>query len=132
MTMTNGYVKTAGKTHRTEYESEIEDLLREINGSPIVVEGIRDEKALLGFGFKNIHKIAGKPLDIVADNISSKYDSVAILTDYDEEGEKAARLLEKFFNHAGTKILTRFRRKFRSVFKVATIEEALYAVNRPV
>jgi len=103
--------------------ADIEKLKNELGNSPIVVEGIKDKTPLIKLGFENIFPISGKPLSAVIESIPADHKSVLILTDYDKEGEKIAKILMKFFTAAGVHTLNHLRRKFRAIFKVAKIEE---------
>lgn len=74
-------------------------IIGELQGNVLIVEGLKDEKALKSLGLKNIVRISGKALIRVVQEIekSRNYKStdhdIIILTDFDSEGKKlAARL----------------------------------------
>lgn len=104
-------------------QEDIGALKEEINGTPIIVEGINDKKPLAQLGFNNIYTISGKTLVGVVEMVKAGHDQVAILTDYDEEGQRTAAELTRLFNHEGIKTLDKFRGQFRATFKVTKIEE---------
>lgn len=103
--------------------STVEYFRKELDGVPIIVEGKNDKRPLTILGFDNIHTISGDTLTNIVDRISVKYNTVLILTDFDEEGKTKANNLMRLFNHKGTKILTRFRHEFRRAFGVTKIED---------
>lgn len=91
--------------------------MEKIKGNILIVEGLKDEKALKSLGLKNIVRISGKPLIKVVEDVASKIQrskihEVIILTDFDSEGRKlAARLtylLQKYKIHPNS----RLRREF--------------------
>jgi 5S rRNA maturation endonuclease (ribonuclease M5) len=89
----------------------------------VVVEGKRDAKALRPFGFENIIEISGKPLEDVAKKVmSSNAKNVAILTDFDDEGEDISSRLNNLFSHHHIKTDYIIRKKFMSL-KIRKIEE---------
>ena len=59
----------------------------------LIVEGKRDEEVLKKFGFKKIVKISGKPIEEIAEMVKGK--EIAILTDFDKEGNKTRKELRK-------------------------------------
>lgn len=100
-----------------------EDVKKE-KGIVAVVEGKRDEKALSFFGFDSVVSISGRPLEVVVEKIYSlNPQQVAILTDFDEEGENLASSLSKLLSSFhGMKINHSIRKKFKSL-KIHAIEE---------
>jgi 5S rRNA maturation endonuclease (ribonuclease M5) len=89
----------------------------------VIVEGAKDVKQLKILGLKRIYAIAGKPIHKVAEEISKHYNSVVILTDFDEHGSKIANLLSQILISYGVKINNKIRNKFKTVFGVHKIEE---------
>ncbi|MEM5882782.1 MAG: toprim domain-containing protein [Candidatus Aenigmatarchaeota archaeon] len=89
---------------------------------PIIVEGIKDEEAIRKLGFQKIVKISGKPLEKVFEEVSN-YNSVVILSDFDEEGKKIFAKLRKLFSSHKIKVHTFLRNKIKSTFKIKKIEE---------
>ena len=93
--------------------NELLERLKEENleGIPIVVEGVNDEKALKGLGFTGtIIKLKGKDsLNKVAQGVASKFKRAIILTDADKEGRKLAAqvsyLLEQYGTHPDLRYL---------------------------
>lgn len=90
----------------------------------IIVEGKKDKKALSYLGLKNILEISGKSLEKTVNLIKSRNpESVLILTDFDDEGEKYSKELIKIIQFNGIKSDQTFRKKFKSIFKIMKIEE---------
>jgi len=104
-------------------EKVVENLKKELDGIPIIVEGKMDKKPLISLGFKNILAISGNTLYNTTEYISSEHKAVLILTDYDREGRKKAAILTKLLNHRGIKTLPRYRHLFRNVFGVIKIQD---------
>lgn len=105
---------------------QLEELQRELKNceDAFIVEGIKDKKALIGLGFKNIIDISGKPLYKLLEEVkASEFKSVVILSDFDEEGKKKALALTKLFQSSGIKINSFTRNKIKSLFKIPKIEE---------
>lgn len=102
---------------------DVEDLKNELKDTAIVVEGKNDKECLTNLGFSDVFAISGRTLSTIVDIISSRYRSVLVLTDYDEEGERQAYKLTRLFTYNGTKILHRLRYAFREIFKVMRIED---------
>jgi 5S rRNA maturation endonuclease (ribonuclease M5) len=73
----------------------------------VLVEGIKDKKALEGLGIKKIKMIQRKPLYKVIDEINEK--EVVILTDLDKEGKRLYSKLRSALQRKGVKINNEFR-----------------------
>ncbi len=97
--------------------------IEEAENSVFVVEGIRDKRVLAEIGFKNILDISGKPLYDVVQNISEHFNSVTILSDFDEEGELICDYLRRNLQAKGIYVNSRLRQKIHLVFGVQRIEE---------
>ena len=67
---------------------------KQLNGKTIIVEGIKDKKALEGFGVTNVITLNKSIFEII-DN--ADYDEVVILTDLDKHGKKLYSILKKGF-----------------------------------
>lgn len=84
-----------------------------LKGNVLIVEGLKDEKALKSLGLKNIVRISGKPLIRVVQEVESKKTKdVIVLTDFDSKGRKlAARLtclLQKYRIHPNSRLRSEF------------------------
>ncbi|UCD07873.1 MAG: toprim domain-containing protein [Candidatus Aenigmatarchaeota archaeon] len=88
--------------------------LDKLKGCILIVEGMKDEKALKSLGLKSIIKISGKPLIRVVHEVENEIKrgkrkkDVIILTDFDSKGRKiAARLrylLQKYKIHPNSRL----------------------------
>jgi 5S rRNA maturation endonuclease (ribonuclease M5) len=94
------------------FKKEIgEDLLKiieEIKDKTIIVEGKRDKRILCSLGIKNIVTIRKGLYETVE---GLKADEVVILTDFDSEGRRIAKKLNKLLQSLGYKVDRVSRRK---------------------
>lgn len=96
----------------------------------IVVEGINDKKQLSLLGAKNIFTISGSSLVSFVERISNlMFQSVVILTDFDNEGERKAKHLYELFHSQGIRTNSPFRHRFKSLFKISKVEEISYVTK---
>lgn len=89
---------------------------------PIVVEGPKDERALLALGAKKIVRLSRKPLFAIAEEVASKYDCVIILTDFDKKGKELYGRLSKLFDRLGVKVDLYFRETLQKHVRISHIE----------
>lgn len=89
---------------------ELQELLNEIKQKKllVLVEGIKDKRALEKLGIKNILTIK-KPLYAVVEEIESKTKEVVLLTDLDAEGKKLYHRLAKDLQAHKVKINNKLR-----------------------
>lgn len=100
-----------------ELERTLEEIReRSVEGTAVIVEGKKDEKALRELGVEGpIHRIpsGGKtPLNSLED--LPKYEEVIILTDFDLPGEELADFCEKHLEKLGTTVLSNLRDELRN------------------
>ncbi|MBI4176068.1 MAG: hypothetical protein HY518_02610 [Candidatus Aenigmarchaeota archaeon] len=78
-------------------EEDFMALLGELDGRTLIVEGIRDERALKTLGLNKIVRISGKPLITVVELIAGNNGAskVVILTDFDSKGRAIAARLKR-------------------------------------
>ena len=90
----------------------------------IIVEGKKDRKALEKLGFTKIIEISWKS-DEKIENLLRRKDvkRVAILTDFDREGERKHKDLKRVLERTGIKADFTFRDKFRKTFQIKKIED---------
>ncbi len=79
----------------------------------ILVEGKRDKRALEMFGVQSVIELRARNYHDVADEISSRYRGVVVLTDFDPEGETIFKKLTRLFKTYGLKVDTSFRQKLK-------------------
>ena len=95
-----------------------------------VVEGKNDKKALLALGLENVLDISGRRLSDIANYIcSSNFRQIAILTDFDKEGNEKHKLLVKLLEINVVKINSQLRKKFISIFKARKVEDIASLLN---
>ena len=86
---------------------EVERELEKAKGKLVLVEGIKDKKALESLGFVNVVTLKNRPLFEVVESIGEK--EVVVLTDLDREGKKLFSILRKGFQRRGIKVDTKLR-----------------------
>jgi len=77
-------------------------------GMLVIVEGLKDKRALESLGLTNIFSLK-KPLFAVVEEIASKEKEVVLLTDLDGEGRKLYRKLSRDLQKHGVKINNKLR-----------------------
>jgi len=89
---------------------EIRELLEEVKEKKllVIVEGIRDKRALGKLGVTNVVSLK-KPLFAVVEEIAHKEKEIVILTDLDDEGKKLYHSLSRDFQRHGVKINNKLR-----------------------
>ncbi len=98
----------------TELESIIEEMDDFVDA--IVVEGIRDKRALEGMGItKEIVTCATRSHTEFVDYLSLRHKSVAILTDYDRQGKSINKKLTSRLERVGVKVENRYRERIGRV-----------------
>ena len=106
-----------------EIEEELLKLLNENKEKQVIVEGKRDKKVLCLLGFKKILTL-NKGIYETTEKLKEK--QVLILTDYDPEGKKIAKELNRILQPLGYKVDRETRRKIGFMFtrlKIRKIEE---------
>ncbi|MEM4246170.1 MAG: toprim domain-containing protein [Candidatus Bathyarchaeia archaeon] len=91
------------------------ELLNSINSSvdAVIVEGSRDREALRELGFNGMiemHSMKGFSEEELVEEIRSKYKSVLLLTDFDEEGRQLNRRLTYILERRGVRVDLGLRR----------------------
>ncbi|PIN73015.1 hypothetical protein COV22_01675 [Candidatus Woesearchaeota archaeon CG10_big_fil_rev_8_21_14_0_10_47_5] len=87
----------------------------------VIVEGIRDKRALKTLGFRHVFTI-NKPLYALAEEVASCYKQVIILTDLDAEGKRLYRRLKRELQRLGVRIEDGFRLAILRHTKIRQIE----------
>ena len=109
---------------------ELQNLLNELEYmvSTVIVEGLRDVKALRELGFKGQIDVCSQ-LSVsepeFSEILSRNNKSVLILTDYDEKGKKINRHLTKLLERQGVKVEVGLRRQFGRIMA----EIGIYAIE---
>ncbi len=89
-------------------------------GKLIVVEGIKDKRALESLGVKNIYTLK-TPLFVAAEEIAERSKRVVILTDLDRQGKMLYARLRTDLQSLGVEVDNRFRQQLFKT-KVRQIE----------
>jgi dTMP kinase len=93
---------------KKEFEEFIEKLKKASKEKIILVEGIKDKKALKSVGIKNVITLK-KPLYAVIEDIVETEKECIILTDLDKKGKQLYARLSSKLKQFGVKIDNRFR-----------------------
>lgn len=103
---------------------KLQKIIKDIGDTLIIVEGIKDKRALSKLGFKNVLAISGKSIFFLVEKIKSKkVKSVVVLTDFDKEGEKKFKILSRILQSNKIKTNYFIRRKIKTLFNIYKIEE---------
>ncbi|MDO8740391.1 MAG: toprim domain-containing protein [Candidatus Woesearchaeota archaeon] len=103
---------------------DLNEWVEKINddGSLIIVEGIKDKKALEEIGVKNkIMMLSKKPIFSVIEDASANKKAV-ILTDLDKEGKKLYGILKDGLSRHGVVVDNKFREFLFRETKIRQIE----------
>ncbi|NYT01324.1 MAG: topoisomerase [Methanosarcinales archaeon] len=113
---------------RCTYDMEgLEELISSLleaseRGAAIIVEGIRDRRALRSLGVRGPVILASRhPALNLAEEVARQYDEIVVLTDWDDKGEEMARNLEQHLQwaraHADLEIRSRLKKLVRKEIK---------------
>ena len=91
-------------------------------GLLVIVEGIKDRRALEHFGIRKIMILSKKPLYKVVEDATEKTKKAALLTDLDAEGKKLFGKLNSGLIHHGVKVDKKFREFLFKETKLRQIE----------
>jgi len=86
----------------------IEEWANKLKDKTVIVEGIKDKKALNNLGVKNVITL-NKPIYKIIDDISEMYKDVVILTDLDKKGRELYSKLRFGLERNHVKIDNSFR-----------------------
>ena len=93
---------------KREFEEFLDKLRQSSEGKMVLVEGMKDKKALESLGVKNIMTLK-KPLYAVIEDIVSSGKECIILTDLDKQGKKIYAQISSKLKQFGVKIDDSFR-----------------------
>jgi len=89
-------------------------LARSEEGVPIVVEGIKDVRALRALGVKGeVRYLARGPVSEFAERLARHYGEVVVLTDWDTTGDRLSQKISRSMRAFGCKPDTRIRGRFK-------------------
>jgi 5S rRNA maturation endonuclease (ribonuclease M5) len=126
----NQYSEERGIFLRRINGDKLRDCIKSLEGKLVIVEGMKDSRALKTLGVKNIMQLNGKPLAEFALHVSNSYVSpidtewkeAVILTDFDSEGRSIAARLECLLKVRRVPVNSRIRKRFMG-FGWTRIEE---------
>ncbi|MEM2876224.1 MAG: toprim domain-containing protein [Candidatus Bathyarchaeia archaeon] len=133
---TNRYGRTVQR--KVEIYKDLEALAWEMNSAvdAAVVEGMHDRITLKALGFKMpiLSLSCGCSFNQIVEEVMGRFEKVAILTDFDEEGEKVNRRLTGMMECRGVKVDRFYRRSFRKLMKEVglTTLESIHKLKREV
>lgn len=99
------------KERLEEIAKVVEELRRLSESMPVVVEGMRDAKALALLGIsRNVVTLSkGVSLFVFCEQLARRWDEVVVLTDWDRKGGHLARRLKEGLEANQTKVVERPR-----------------------
>jgi len=91
-------------------KERIAEFLRDVRKKKtlVVVEGVKDKRALAAFGIKNVLTL-NKPLYAVVEDVAARASEVVLLTDLDAEGKKLYHTLSRDLQKFGVRVKNEFR-----------------------
>jgi len=117
-----GRVKVSAACHQTIHHNRMnldEWILKLVREQPfIIVEGVKDKRALVALGLKKIILLQGRPLFTIVEEVADLTNSCLILTDLDAEGKKLYATLKKGLQRHKVKVDDSFR---HFLFKETTL-----------
>ncbi|MCD6503921.1 toprim domain-containing protein [Candidatus Bathyarchaeota archaeon] len=132
------YLNRLSKEERRKLEiyRDLESLAYEMNLTldAVIVEGTHDKATLKSLGFKIpiLQVSCGRTFNQIVDDMVEKFKKVAILTDFDEEGERISRKLTELMERGGVKVDSFYRNSFKKLMKEAglTTLESIYTLKQ--
>ena len=121
-------VLAGGMDKRAELEEWIEEL--KASGKLVVVEGIKDERAVRGVGIERVYALNRKALYRCVEEIAGQCKDVVLLTDLDPEGKKLYGTLSSGLQHQGVRIDNKFREELFKKTKLRQIEGLVRYITR--
>lgn len=91
---------------------DLDSLLESAKTKLVIVEGMKDKKALEELGFTNVVFLKNKPLYEFVESIEEK--EVIILTDFDVKGKKLFMVLRRQLQRRGIKVDNKLRFSLRN------------------
>lgn len=107
--------------------------LNALRESVVVVEGKRDSLALQQAGIEcRTLEVAARGLQETIKKIGARAlgKRVVLLTDFDEEGKRLEKELRESLLSHGVKVEQGTRKNFRQLFRVNTVEQLPFALER--
>ena len=121
---------------KLEIYRELERLAEEMNSviDVVIVEGQHDRKTLRALGYRMRIILSSGRLTYgqIVERSVGRFSRIAILTDFDEEGERMSLILKSLLERRGTKVDQFYRNRFRDMLRKAglTTLESIFKLKR--
>ncbi len=96
----------------------------------VIVEGIKDKRALNSFGITRVKTLSKRAIYKVVEETAANDKDTIILTDLDKEGKRLFRLLNHDLNQNGVRVNKKFREFLFKHTKLRQIEGLTRYVER--
>ncbi len=111
---------------RTEKVNALVEKIKEASReSLIIVEGKKDEEALISLGIKGKFFFLSSQRNSLyesAENISANYKKVLLFLDLDWEGKRLSKIIKKYFSRLGVKVNLNLARNLLRLKKTQFVE----------
>ncbi|MCD6530235.1 hypothetical protein J7L06_08150 [Candidatus Bathyarchaeota archaeon] len=132
------YLNRFSKEERRKLEiyRDLESLAYEMNFTldAVIVEGTHDKATLKSLGFKIpiLQVSCGRTFSQIVDDTVERFRRIAVLTDFDEEGERIGRKLTELMERGGIKVDRFYRNSFKRLMREAglTTLESIYKLKQ--
>lgn len=88
------------------------------NGAAIIVEGMRDERALRSLGVRGpVIMASRRPALELAEDAARRYEAIVVLTDWDLKGDEMALKIEQHLRSAGVRADVEIRSRLKKLVR---------------
>lgn len=88
------------------------------NGAAIIVEGMRDERALRSLGVSGpVIMASRRPALELAEDAAQRYEAIVVLTDWDLKGDEMALKIEQHLRSAGVRADVEIRSRLKKLVR---------------
>jgi 5S rRNA maturation endonuclease (ribonuclease M5) len=127
--------KSCWETMEPKEAQEVEELLDELRedaeeGTPILVEGSRDTKALRELGVRGlIFKISNRKTALNSISDLANFSKIIIMTDFDRTGDELAKFCAKHLQSLGPRPILDIRKKLKELLR-KEVKDSLALLKR--
>ncbi len=103
------------------------------NGAAIIVEGLRDERALRALGIRGpVIMASRRPALDLAEDTARRYREIIVLTDWDLKGDEMALKIDQYLRLAGARPDMDIRSRLKKLVKkeIKDVESLSFYVER--
>ena len=113
------------------HQEDIQEFIEKLRKTPksVIVEGLKDKKALENLGINRIFVLNKKPIFETVEKISKNSKEAIVLTDFDKEGKKLYGKISQDLKRNGIKIDKYFREWLQKNTKLSHIEGFEHYLN---